>query len=46
MLRKSEHMAFDKEDNPVFFADSEWTLRTAMETFPALTFHTSSEFKN
>ena len=46
ILRKSDHMAYDKEDNPVFFADSEWTLRTAMDTFPALTFHTSSEFKN
>jgi peptide chain release factor 3 len=46
ILRKSDHMAYDKEENPVFFADSEWTLRTAMETFPALTFHTSSEFKN
>jgi len=44
--RKSSAIAYDKENNPVFFADSEWTLRTAMETFPALTFHTSSEFKN
>jgi peptide chain release factor 3 len=42
-LRKSDHLAYDKEDNLVFFADSDWTLRTAMETFPALTFHTSSE---
>lgn len=43
--RKSGAIAYDKEDNPVFFAESEWMLKLARESFPALTFHKSSDFK-
>jgi peptide chain release factor 3 len=46
ILRKSGYIAYDKEDNTVYFADSEWTLKTAIESFPSLTFHLTSEFKN
>ena len=45
MLRKSSAVAFDKEDNPVFFAESEWMLRTVKEAFPTITFHSTSDFK-
>ena len=43
--RKSSAIAYDKENNPVFFAESEWILKTARENFPSLTFHESSDFK-
>jgi peptide chain release factor 3 len=43
--RKSQAIAFDKENNPVFFAESEWILKTAKENFPSITFHRTSDFK-
>jgi peptide chain release factor 3 len=43
--RKGSAIAYDKENNPVFFAESEWILKTARENFPSLTFHETSDFK-
>ncbi len=43
--RKYSSIAYDKENNPVFFAESEWILKTAKENFPSITFHTNSDFK-
>ena len=43
--RKPGAIAYDKENNPVFFAESEWMLKLAKENFPALTFHETSDFK-
>ncbi len=43
--RKFSYIAFDKEENPVFFAESEWSLRMARESYPELIFHFTSEFK-
>ncbi|MBK7713324.1 MAG: peptide chain release factor 3 [Bacteroidales bacterium] len=43
--RKYSSIAFDKENNPVFFAESEWVLKTAKDNFPSLTFHNTSDFK-
>jgi peptide chain release factor 3 len=43
--RKQGAIAYDKEDNPVFFAESEWMLKLARENFPSITFHESSDFK-
>ncbi len=45
LLRKAQAIAYDKENNPVFFAESEWMLKMAMENFPSVTFHKTSEFK-
>jgi peptide chain release factor 3 len=45
LKRKSSAIAYDKEDNPVFFAESEWMLKLARENFPAITFHETSDFK-
>ncbi len=45
MFRKSSAVAFDKEKIPVFFAESEWMLKIARESYPALTFHETSDFK-
>ncbi len=43
--RKSSYIAYDKEENPVFFAQSEWALKIAQTDFPEITFHLTSEFK-
>jgi peptide chain release factor 3 len=43
--RKQSAIAYDKEDNPVFFAESEWMLKLARENFPSITFHETSDFK-
>ncbi len=45
LLRKSSSIAFDKEDHPVYLADSEWELNMTREIFPAIVFHMTSEFK-
>lgn len=43
---KSTNMAKDKDDNWVFLAPSAWILKLEKQNFPALTFHTTSEFKH
>jgi peptide chain release factor 3 len=43
--RKQGAIAYDKENNPVFFAESEWMLKLARENFPSITFHETSDFK-
>ena len=45
LSRKSGAIAYDKENNPVFFAESEWMLKLAREAFPSITFHKTSDFK-
>ncbi|WP_187261478.1 peptide chain release factor 3 [Pontibacter beigongshangensis] len=41
---KGSNIAYDKDDNPVFFAETSWILRSVQETYPALQFHFISEF--
>lgn len=43
--RKSDYVYTDKDDNPVFLAESAWILNVMQEDFPDVTFHTTSEFK-
>jgi peptide chain release factor 3 len=43
--RKQSSIAYDKENNPVFLAESEWMLKLARENFPSITFHETSDFK-
>ncbi|HLN22052.1 MAG TPA: peptide chain release factor 3 [Bacteroidales bacterium] len=45
ITRKQGAVAYDKENNPVFFAESEWMLKLARENFPSITFHETSDFK-
>jgi peptide chain release factor 3 len=45
LKRKGSAIAYDKEHNPVFFAESEWMLKLARENFPSITFHNTSDFK-
>jgi peptide chain release factor 3 len=41
--RKADVIAYDKEEKPVFMADSEWTLNYFQKEYPSVTFHKSSE---
>jgi len=43
--RKANNIAFDKEETPVYFAESEWALKTVKEMYPDLDFHSTSEFQ-
>ena len=42
---KGNQIAYDKDKNPVFLADSEWMIRMNRENNPAIHFHFTSEFK-
>jgi len=44
--RKAKYIAYDKDENPVFLAESAWLLQSAQDDFPDLVFHTTSEFKH
>lgn len=45
IFEKAHHMATDKEDRPVFLAESAWALQMAQEKNPDIKFHFISEFK-
>jgi peptide chain release factor 3 len=45
LIRKGNNIAWDKENNPVFMADSAWALKMAGEAFPDIRFHFTSEFR-
>jgi peptide chain release factor 3 len=42
---KARNMAVDKDNNPVYLAESPFMLNTAITEYPEITFHTTSEFK-
>ncbi|MGL4630420.1 MAG: peptide chain release factor 3 [Leadbetterella sp.] len=42
---KNNYIAYDKDNNPVFLAETDWILRMNMENNPEIVFHTTSEFK-
>jgi len=44
LRRKSGAIALDRDEQPVFLAESEWMLKVAREDYPELQFHTTSEF--
>jgi peptide chain release factor 3 len=44
MQDRNAHIALDKEDRPVFLAESAWLLQMAKEKFPDIQFHEKSEF--
>ncbi|MDX9946049.1 MAG: peptide chain release factor 3 [Bacteroidales bacterium] len=43
LKRKASFIAYDKENAPVFFADSDWMIKVIQETFPSVRFHKTSE---
>ena len=40
---RDRQIAYDLHGNPVYFAESEWMLRSMMEKYPGIQFHFSSE---
>ena len=46
ILHKSNNIAYDKEETPVYFAESDWALKTVKEMYPELEFHSTSNFKS
>jgi peptide chain release factor 3 len=44
MLDRSSYIALDKDERPVFLAESAWLLQMAKEKFPEIEFHEKSEF--
>jgi peptide chain release factor 3 len=44
MHDRAAYIAYDKEDRPVFLAESPWLLQMAKEKFPDIQFHEKSEF--
>ncbi|GAB4451058.1 MAG: peptide chain release factor 3 [Bacteroidia bacterium] len=42
---RAQYIAYDKEDRPVFLAESAWLLQMAQEKYPEIQFHTISEFE-
>ncbi len=43
---QSFHIAYDKEEYPVFLAEGTWSFNAAREMFRDIQFHLTSEFKN
>ena len=43
--RKSDVIAYDKANAPVFLAENEWMIKITKEKSPAVEFHESSEFQ-
>lgn len=41
---KTNNIAYDKENRPVYFAESAWMLQKAQESYPDIKFHFTSEF--
>jgi peptide chain release factor 3 len=42
---KGIQIGYDKDENPVFLAESDWMLRMNRDNNPDIKFHTTSEFK-
>lgn len=42
--RRKRDIALDKKGNPVFLAETQWTLNTVKENHPDIEFHFSSEY--
>lgn len=43
--RKQDYVTVDKDEKPVFLAESAWALQMAEEQYPKVKFHTTSEYK-
>jgi peptide chain release factor 3 len=41
---KTNNIAYDKENRPVYFAESAWMLQNSQESYPDIKFHFTSEF--
>lgn len=46
MTLQKRHIAFDRDERPVFLAEGAWSLKAAQDMFPNIEFHFTSEFKS
>ncbi|MEI6695864.1 MAG: peptide chain release factor 3 [Bacteroidota bacterium] len=45
IIKKGQYITYDKDDRPVFMAESEWQLKMVRQDNPEIEFHFTSEFK-
>ena len=45
MKLQTRHIAYDKDEHPVYLPEGSWSFNAAQEMFKSLRFHTTSEFK-
>jgi len=45
IARKHQFITYDKDERPVFMAESEWHLKSIRQDFPTIDFHFTSEFE-
>ena len=45
MARKAGAVAYAKDNNPVFLAENDWSIKMARESFPSISFHKTSEYE-
>ncbi len=45
IARKPQYIAYDKDENPVFMAESQFLLQNAQDEYPEINFHFTSDFK-
>jgi len=43
LSRKASYIAYDKDNAPVFFAESEWIIKVIRDNYPSVSFHKTSE---
>ncbi|HRK25824.1 MAG TPA: peptide chain release factor 3 [Chitinophagales bacterium] len=43
--RKANYIGYDKDQNPVFLAQTQWILESTQRDYPDIMFHATSEFK-
>ncbi len=43
---KSQNITYDKDDRPVYMAESEWHLNQTRQAYPDIQFHFTSEFRS
>lgn len=45
LKKKENYIGYDRDNRPVFFAESEWLLNMTREKFPEIEFHFTSEWE-
>jgi peptide chain release factor 3 len=45
LQRKAHAIAYDKDEHPVFLAETEWNVTLSKNDFPSVQFHTISEYE-
>jgi peptide chain release factor 3 len=46
LLHQAHHIAYDRDEHPIFLAEGPWALKYVQDLFPEIEFHLTSEAKN